>query len=324
MTGNPAEKSEAFAAVICTNRRSMEARRAVDSVLAVQPGPSLVVIVDQSDKSLPDVFGEYEGRSDMCLIRHHGKGLSKARNIGTAVAEAAGLRFVAYMDDDCVAEPGWLAGFTSAFAVANDVALVFGTTQAAIHDRVKGTIPSYFVARKALHRGLVSKPLVEGLGACMAVRVTAWRAIVGFDDHLGAGTPLAASEENDLSLRLLHWGFAVAESPAAVVVHHGFRHKNEVPGMMAGYMRGSGAATAKMIRLGGVPAIRALALIGKRWMKGKAGVEVEHLSSRSKRLASFLGGVFCGWQKKIDRATGRFMPFDCPKAPTRHELLGCK
>lgn len=298
-----------LAVVLCTISRSPSAARAIDSIFAARPSPGLVVIVDQADSSSFDHLQKFDGRPGVVRILDKGTGLSRARNIGTAAAEAAGFSFVAYTDDDCTVDPGWLAGLDSAFKKASDVALVFGTTKAAGHDRKQGTIPSYMVSKSAIHRGLASKPLIEGMGACMSVRVPAWKQIGGFDDHLGAGTPLASAEENDLSIRLLRAGFAVAETPLAEVIHHGFRNRSEIAGLMAGYMRGSGAATAKMVRIGGLPAILALATIAKRWMGGRPGIEMEHLPSRRNRLWNFAQGMRAGFALRIDPGTGRFLPF---------------
>lgn len=306
------ELAAGMAVVFCTNKTTPETKRAVQSILVSNPPPSLIVIVDQGVSSSYDPLKEFEGRSGVVRIHHQATGLSRARNIGTAATGAAGAKFVAYTDDDCTVDSGWLSGFASAFAKADDVALAFGSTKAAPHDADMGTIPAYSVTRNAIFRGIASKPLVEGMGACMAVRIDAWRSVGGFDDRLGAGTPLAAAEENDLSLRLLRAGFAVAETPAAEVLHHGFRDRLDACALMAGYMRGSGAATAKMVRLGGFAAVRALATIGMRWLSGRAGVEMGHQPPRRTRLMNFLKGASAGFKMKIDWDTGRFLPFIGP------------
>jgi GT2 family glycosyltransferase len=268
----------------------------------------LVVVVDQAGSSQFDYLQEFDGRRAVLRIHDQGTGLARARNIGAAAAEAAGATIIAYTDDDCTVAPGWLGGLDSAFASAPDVALAFGTTKAAAHDHRQGTIPAYTVSKNTIHRGLVSKPNIEGMGACMAVRADAWKQIGGFDEHLGAGTPLASAEENDLSIRLLRAGFAVAEAPEAEVTHHGFRGRPEVAGLVAGYMRGSGAATAKMVRIGGLPAIHAVAKIAERWIGGRSGVEMNHLPSRRIRLWNFVDGMRAGFTLRIDSQTGKFVP----------------
>jgi GT2 family glycosyltransferase len=298
---------------VCTIGRLPFATRAIDSILAVRPSPGLVVIVHQADSYSIREFGKYDGLPGLIRIPDMGTGVARARNICMAAAEAGGASRVAFTDDDCAVCPGWLAGLDSAFEEAPDIALVFGTTKAAGYDKAQGTIPSYTVSMKTIRRGLASKPLVEGMGACMAVRVDAWRKIGGFDEHLGAGTPLVSAEENDLSIRLLRSGFAVAETPAAEVIHHGFRTRAETARLVAGYMLGSGAATAKMVRIGGLPAIQALATIARRWMGGRSGVEMEHLPTRRNRLWNFVQGMRAGFTLCIDPATGRFMPFEEPR-----------
>lgn len=301
------DRLDHFALVLCTRHRPPSAKRALDSILAARPFPSLVVIVDQAGSSSLDHLREFDEWPGVIRIHDKGTGLSRGRNIGTAAAEVAGASIVAYTDDDCTVDPKWLAGLDSAFASAADVALVFGTTKAAEHDREQGTIPSYEVQKNAIHRGLASKPHIEGMGACMAVRVDAWNQIGGFDEHLGAGTPLASAEENDLSIRFLQVGFAVAETRGASVTHHGLRNGSEVASLVAGYMQGSGAATAKMVRIGGLPAIRALATIGKRWISGRSGVEMGRLPSRRIRLWNFVKGMRAGFTLRIDSPTGRFV-----------------
>ncbi len=307
---NPLDNSDHIAAVLCTRHRPLGVKRALDSILAARPSPGLVVVVDQAGSSSIDHLQEFDGRRGVLRIHDQGTGLARARNIGTTAAEASGATIIAYTDDDCTVAPGWIAGLDSGFALSPDVALVFGKTKAAEHNREQGTIPSYTVAKSAIHRGLASKPQIEGMGACMAVRVDAWRQIGGYDEHLGAGTPLASAEENDLSIRLLRAGFAVAETPAAKVIHHGFRDRFETHSLVAGYMRGSGAATAKMLRIGGLPAFHALAKITKRWIIGRSGVEISHLPSRQIRLWNFVRGIYAGLTLGIDARTGRFLPLE--------------
>jgi GT2 family glycosyltransferase len=301
------DRLDRFAVVLCTRHRPPGVKRALDSILAARPSAGLVVIVDQADSIAFDHLHEFDERPGVVRIHDKATGLARARNIGTAAAEAAGASVVAYTDDDCTVDPAWLAGLDSEFASASDVALVFGTTKAFEHDRQQGTIPAYRVQKNSIHRGLASKPHIEGMGACMAVGVDAWKQIGGFDEYLGAGTSLASAEENDLSIRLLKAGYAVAETPLASVMHHGFRNRSEVAGLVAGYMRGSGAATAKMLRIGGLPAIQALAIIGKRWITGHSGVEIANLPSRRSRLWNFLKGVCEGFALGIDSRTGRFI-----------------
>jgi hypothetical protein len=257
-------------------------------------------------------LADFEGLPGFVRIRHAAVGLSRGRNVGTAAGAAASASIVAYTDDDCVAEPSWLRGFDTAFASAADVAAVFGTVSAAPYDRTTGIIPAYEVREATVLRGLANKPRAEGIGACMAVRIDAWRQLDGFDDWLGAGTALASGEDTDLIVRLLHTGFAVAETPDAEVIHHGFREWPSCRPLVAGYMRGIGAVNAKMIRLAGIGGLAPLATLGRRWLAGRPVVDLNHLPPRWFRLRRFLEGATTGWKLPIDRRSGRFVPFHGP------------
>jgi glycosyltransferase involved in cell wall biosynthesis len=300
------------AVIICTRHRPPSVADTVRSALASCPAASRVIVVDQADGDTPDPLAEFDGLLGLVRIRHADVGLSRGRNIGTAAAAAAGATIVAYTDDDCVAEPSWLSGFDAAFAGAADIAAVFGTVRAALYDRTTGIIPAYEVREATVLRGLANKPRAEGIGACMAVRVDAWRQLDGFDDWLGAGASLASGEDTDLIMRLLHAGFAVSETPAAAVIHYGFRDWPSCRPLVAGYMRGIGAVNAKMIRLAGIGGLAPLATLGRRWLAGRPVVDLNHLPPRWFRLRRFLEGATTGWQLPIDRRSGRFLPVHGP------------
>ncbi len=300
------------AVVICTRHRPPSVADTVRSALASRPEASRVIVVDQADADTADPLAEFDGLPRFVRIRHGAIGLSRGRNVGTAAAVAAGATIVAYTDDDCVVDPLWLSGFDAAFAGAADVAAVFGTVHAAPYDRTTGMIPAYEVREAIVLRGLADKARAEGIGACMAVRIDAWQRLDGFDDWLGAGASLASGEDTDLIVRLLHAGFAVAETPAAEVIHYGFRDWTSCRPLVAGYMRGIGAVNAKMIRLAGFSSLAPLATLGRRWLAGRPVVDLNHLPPRWFRLRRFLEGATTGCKLPIDRRSGRFLPVHGP------------
>jgi GT2 family glycosyltransferase len=300
------------AVVICTRHRPPSVADTVHSALASRPEASRVIVVDQADADTADPLAEFDGLARFVRIRHDAVGLSRGRNVGTAAAVAAGATIVAYTDDDCVADPSWLSGFDAAFAGAADVAAVFGTVHAAAYDRTTGMIPAYEIREAIVLRGLANKARAEGIGACMAVRIDAWQRLDGFDDWLGAGASLASGEDTDLIVRLLHAGFAVAETPAAEVIHYGFRDWTSCRPLVAGYMRGIGAVNAKMVRLAGIDGLAPLATLGRRWLAGRPVVDLNHLPPRWFRLRRFLEGATTGWKLPIDRRSGRFLPVHWP------------
>jgi GT2 family glycosyltransferase len=279
----------------------------VHAVLTDPSGPATVVVVDQADEW--DRSGADEFLKDGRVLHLHdrGVGVARARNLGMAAAAAAGARFVAFTDDDCTPTPGWLDFLVGPLLSDPTVGLVFGRTMPELPGRRDGVIPHYTPSVEAVYRGIAAKSVLEGMGSCMAVRVDAWRTIGGFDECLGAGTTLSAADENDFCARLLWAGFAAAETPRAVVVHHGVRQGSAADELVAGYMRGSGAASAKMVRLCGWSSIRPLSAIAWRWLRGGVAVHMGPCPQRWHRLRHFLGGVSIGAALTIDSSTGRFL-----------------
>jgi len=305
-----------LAVVICTRSCPPRVAALVRSVLATSPGLGMVIVVDQSVASVRGGPGEFAREGRVMHLHDHGVGLARARNIGTAAAASAGARFVAFTDDDCEPGPGWTEALLQSMRVSPDVGLVFGHTMPAPLERSDAVIPSYRPSCDAVHRGIASKPRVEGMGACMAVRLDAWSSVGGFDECLGAGTALASADENDLCARILRAGFAVAETQRATVVHHGVRHGSAVDDMIAGYMRGTGAAYAKMVRLCGLSSVRPLAAIAWRWLRGGAAVDTGPAPRRWHRLRHFVSGAYIGVTMALDPRTGRFIPTeDASSAP---------
>jgi glucosyl-dolichyl phosphate glucuronosyltransferase len=100
--------------VICTHNRARHLGNAIASVLAQRadhPGTEILVVDNRSTDETADVVARYAPDK----VRHVFEpeiGLCNARNRGWR--EASG-RYVAYLDDDAVAEPGWLEAVAEAF-----------------------------------------------------------------------------------------------------------------------------------------------------------------------------------------------------------------
>jgi GT2 family glycosyltransferase len=298
-----------IATVICTRSCPPMVAEAVRAILSDSPMLVRVIVVQQGRPPAEDPLADLEADPRLLRLHHGGVGLARARNAGMAAAEGAGAIAVAFTDDDCVPQPGWISELVAPFTQFRQVGIVYGSTIAAAYEPSLGCIPAYGIHRMEMYRGIGSKAKVEGMGACMAVRVETWRRLWGFDDWLGAGTNLASAEENDFCSRALLAGYAVLETPLARVTHHGFRARGEVAGLIAGYMRGSGAAMAKMLRLGGVRSIPCFATTARRWLGGRSAIDVSMASQRWLRLRAFLAGFRIGLCTPLDRGSGRFRPF---------------
>ena len=147
--------------------------------------------------------------------------ISRARNLG--LAQAAGP-VIAFIDDDSVAEPTWLARLTAPFADPNVIAATGWTRD---RDGFRWQSRTQRITRQGLPRNLPTAPQpsllapedgepVGTLGTNCAFRATALRQIGGFD-------PIFAYhlDESDVNMRLataFPQGLT-AVIPAAQVIH---------------------------------------------------------------------------------------------------------
>jgi GT2 family glycosyltransferase len=293
-----------FTVVLSTRNRAAAAARAARAILASSHPSFTLTIVDQSDDGATrDALDEALRDPRATWIAAPPRGLAAARNAGVARSTTP---LVAFTDDDCEPEPGWLSSFGAAFDADPGVGVVFGSVEAAPYDRDAGFVPAYRVARSHTVRALAGKASVEGIGACMAIRRSTWERLGGFDEQFGSGGPLRAAEDNDFAIRALIAGIAVHETPAVVVVHAGFRRWDEGAETIRGYMTGLGAVNAKMLRLAGWRAARPLASLAWRWLARGPVVDLNHRPPRLLRLRAFLGGAWRGMRAPIDARTGHF------------------
>lgn len=290
-----------IAAVIATREAASNAARAVASVLASRSSALELCVVDQRKGSSPPelLAAARDPRARVVSVEDHG--LAAARNAGIAHTSAP---IIAFTDDDCGVDPGWLVAMTAAFAEDARVGVVFGTVRPADYDRTAGMVQAYEVRAPRIARGVAMQWTVNGIGACMAVRRSIFGSLGGFDERFGAGAPLRAAEDNDLVLRALLAGHWVSETPGAIVTHFGFRAWKDVPPLIESYMFGLGAMHAKMARLAGLAAVRPTASLAWRWLAGRPAADLNHQPPRRMRLAAFMRGVSAGWRPPIDRTTG--------------------
>jgi GT2 family glycosyltransferase len=290
--------------VVATRGRAEGALRAAHSVLADDYPSFDLQVVDQSDDCrTAQLLQPLGAHPRLRYLRLPPRGLAAARNAGVA---AAWGDLVAFTDDDCEVGAGWLDAIAAAFRLDGRIGVTFGAVQAPAYDRGAGFIPTYARPRPYLARAVADKPRVEGIGACMAVRRSAWWALGGFDELLGAGAPFRSSEDVDFALRALLLGSFVYQTPDLRVTHHGFRPWWQARELIEDYMFGMGATYAKLLRHAGRALVPPLLALGWRWLAGRPKVDLNHVPSRRLRLAAFARGARCAARTPIDPATGRF------------------
>jgi hypothetical protein len=195
---------------------------AIESVTAQAPAPlETIVVIDHNDALLArvrDAFPHVEA-----LANAQAQGLSGARNTGMGHASGD---VVAFLDDDAVAEPGWLAALTEAYADAT----VVGTGGVVLPLWRSGRpawLPDEFLwVVGCTYRGVPdhAAPIRNPIGANMSLRRAPCLAVGGFSNGLGrvGRTPLGC-EETEIAIRLRQ-----ADPSAVVLQVPGARVDHEV------------------------------------------------------------------------------------------------
>ena len=102
--------------VICTHNRATVVRAAIERALgeARQAGGEVLVVDNASTDDTPALLAALaHDAPDLRVVQEERLGLSAARNRG--LSEAHG-DVVAYLDDDAVPRPGWLAALLAPYA----------------------------------------------------------------------------------------------------------------------------------------------------------------------------------------------------------------
>lgn len=220
-----AELHTAISVVICayTISRWEQLQAAVQSVLEQDPPPAEVVVVIDHCPELAAWAREAFVPKGVHVVANAGaRGLSGARNTGTAQARAD---VIAFLDDDAVAEPGWLAGHAQHY-VDPTVLGVGGLVVPAWEDHAPRWFPSEFgwvVGCSYRGQPPATAPVRNPIGANMSFRQPVIEAVGGFSQSLGrVGTSPVGCEETELSIRMAaaYPDGRILHEPGAAVRHH--------------------------------------------------------------------------------------------------------
>jgi GT2 family glycosyltransferase len=177
----------------------------------------------------PVIAAPEVGIDSLRVVVERRGGLSRARNAG---AQAAQGRFLAYIDDDAIAEKSWLAEIISAFERDASVACIGGRIALELPARLPwwyhNSMAGFWSAFAPKEDALREVRRYEDLpyGANLGVRRSAWARIGGFDERLGRkGDGYEGGEDIDFCLRALGAGCKVCTLGAARVVHCIARHR---------------------------------------------------------------------------------------------------
>jgi O-antigen biosynthesis protein len=250
----PLEDEPLVSVVVPTRGRSALLERGLVSVLAGRYRNLELLVVDNAPedgraRAIVEAVAARDAR-----IRYAAEpraGAAAARNRG--LQEARG-RIAAFLDDDVIADGGWLRSVAAAFGAASDVACVTSLimpleleTPAQLWLEEFGGFAKGF-RRQIFDLGEHRRPGplypytvgAFGSGAAMAFDRALLQAGGGFDERLARG-----GEDLDVFLRLVLGGHRLVYEPAALVWHRHPAAYRSLQHTMFGYGAGLTAVLAK-------------------------------------------------------------------------------
>ncbi len=189
----------------------------------------VVVSNDRGMREVESLVAAFGDRLRVSTITPERSGPSAARNAG---ASAASGEYVAFTDDDCEPEAGWLTALERSL-VANPGAAAGGAVRNGAPQNL-GAVATQAVV-DALHAGFNRDPGAPRFFASSNVAFPSrgFRSVGGFDESE------RYAEDRDLCERWIAAGNRFVSAPDAVVVHMRTLDLREFMGQHYGYGRGA-------------------------------------------------------------------------------------
>jgi glycosyltransferase involved in cell wall biosynthesis len=221
-----------FSVAICTRNRHRLLERSIASVFAQEYPPALfelIVIDNDSTDGTASVIDRCLASTPIRVSRHleRRRGISTSRN---KAAELAHFEYIAFLDDDAAAAPGWLAAYDAAVRL-HGATVVGGRVEPVIERGIEaprwwsdGDIRGLFGLDHARSVGgqsvaRIRWPLWLGGGNCVYAKAVL-QAAGGFRTDLGpTGRRRRMAEDIELNLRLERAAVPVYYAHDAVIHH---------------------------------------------------------------------------------------------------------
>jgi GT2 family glycosyltransferase len=262
------QRRAAISVAIATRDRPQALARCLESLQRCRVLPSEVVVADQSaGPATRDVVAKADG-PDLRFrwIDGGSDGLAGAQQ---AAFDHCAAALIAVLDDDCVADPGWIDALERAFADEPGLALVCGRVLPLAGEGVPVASRTSAERRWFRRRSL---PWNVGSGNNFALRRDWFDRVGGCDERLGPGTPGRGALDMDLFYRVLRAGGPALYEPRALIEHERATHADRLDRR---YPYGFGMGVMCAIHLRGGDPFAALILaawVGLRLRLVAAGV----------------------------------------------------
>jgi cellulose synthase/poly-beta-1,6-N-acetylglucosamine synthase-like glycosyltransferase len=237
----PGTRRPTATVAICTRERPDDLVRTLAGVVALEPRPEEILVVDNAP-STARTREVVAGVPGVRYVVEPARGLNNARN--RAMREASG-DVIAFTDDDAVPEPEWLDGLLQNFGDPR-VLCVTGLTlpselETPAQELFEEHCPFARGFRRRVFNGRIDNPLAVsrvGAGANMALRRRAIDLVGPFDGRLDAGTATRSGGDHEMFTRILLAGYRIIYEPRAVSWHRHRRTQEELVDVVRGYGTG--------------------------------------------------------------------------------------
>jgi glycosyltransferase involved in cell wall biosynthesis len=201
-----------FSVVVPTKGRPRYLTGCLAAMARLRPpsgGFEVVVVNDGGGPETDAVVSAAPASLRARAVTSAGDGPSAARNAGAAVAAG---EYLAFTDDDCEPEPGWLVEFQRALAADPAAGLGGTTVNGAVGN--PGAVATQIVF-DALHAHFNRAPGAPRFfdSINLALPTETFRDIGGFDERF------RTAEAREFCLRWIEGGHRLRHAPAAVVNH---------------------------------------------------------------------------------------------------------
>jgi glycosyltransferase involved in cell wall biosynthesis len=226
--------------IIPTHNRLAMLRRTLDC-LANQTYPAdryeVIVVDNGSEDGTEGYLARLSDQGKLRHIRQRPLGPAVAGNVG---ARAARGEVVAFISDDCLPEPGWLAGLAEIYASHGPLSPVVAVGGAIKNCAQGHWLRSFYAMQGNRHRANDAERPEYLDTANASFRRSVFLHLGGFDEAFH----VPAAEDVDLGFRLTAAGHKLHTNADAVVWHVG---RPSLPGMMLqSFGRGRGGAYLRM------------------------------------------------------------------------------
>jgi len=224
---------------VCTRERPDDLRRCLTALTALPDDGQELIAIDNrpATDATAKVVAEFPR---VRYAREDRPGLDAARN--RALREAKG-DIVAFIDDDAVADAGWLRGLMRPFT-SPLVQCVTGLTMPLELETPAQEMFETFAgfSHRGFQRRVFQSPEhhrlavgMIGAGANMALRRSVTDSVGWFDEGLDAGTPSQSGGDHEYFSRILRAGHRIVYDPRALNWHRHRRTPEELRKAIYGY-----------------------------------------------------------------------------------------